>query len=319
MDEKNNLPKVDFNIDNLKLDILFENENYLKETKKDALINETPSKIKEIYGDLFMPESDGDLPHVYSSFVYSFDGKIGFPDLPEGPLVSSKNELDPAGGKADFWLLNVLRTYADVIIRGAKTLEAEEEGTGHIFDDDLIDIRKNKLQKEKDHPINLIVSLDGTDIPLNHKVFNVPEVTVWINTSPKGVEYLRQNWEKEFIVLDDFENKQWKEIIKEAKKDDILVICTGRDSKTDSLQLLKILKEVEMEQISVESPSYTWHLMKNSLVDEMFINYSGLYIGGEMTFGLNDPFTSEDHPHAKIVKLAMHNSTFLYTRQKMIY
>lgn len=319
MNEKGNLPKVNFNIDNLKLDILFENEDHLKETKKDALINETPSKIKEIYGDLFMPVYQGDLPHVYSSFVYSLDGKIGFPDFPEGPLVSSKNKLDPEGGKADFWLLNVLRTYADIVIRGAKTLEAEEEGTGHIFDDDLIDIRKNNLQKEKDHPINLIVSLDGTDIPLNHKVFKVPEVTVWINTSPKGVEYLKNNWEKELTVIEDFENNLWKEKIRRANKDDILVICTGQGSNTDALQLLKILKEVGMEQISVESPSYTWHLMKNNLVDEMFINYSGLYIGGEMTFGLNDPFTSEDHPHAKIVKLAMHNSTFLYTRQKMVY
>lgn len=319
MNVKSNLPKVDFNIDTLKLDVLFENEDYLKETKKDALIKETPSKIDKIYGNLFMPVYNGDLPHVYSSFVYSLDGKIGFPDVPEGPLVSSKNKLDPEGGKADFWLLNVLRTYADVVIRGAKTLEAEEEGTGHIFDDDLIDIRKNNLQKENAHPINLIVSLDGTDIPLDHKVFKVPEVTVWINTSPEGVDYLKQNWEKEFTILKDFGNENWKEKIRNASKDEILVICTGKENKTDAKHLLKILKEVGMEQISVESPSYTWHLMKNNLVDEMFINYSSLYIGGEMTFGLNDPFTSEDHPHAKIVKLVMHNSAFLYTRQKMIY
>ncbi len=319
MSEKLDLPKVDFDIDSLKLDVLFENEDYLKESKRDSLVNNTPSKIDKIYGNLFMPLSNGDFPHVYSSFVYSLDGKIGFPDLPEGPLVSSKNELDPEGGKADFWLLNVLRTYADIVIRGAKTLEAEEEGTGHIFDDDLIDIRKSKLKKRNDHPINLIVSLDGTDIPLNHKVFQVPEITVWINTSPNGVKYLKKNWEKEFTVLHDFENKQWKQKIKNAKKGDILVICTGKENNTDAIHLLKILKEIGMEQISVESPSYTWHLMKNNLVDEMFINYSSLYIGGEMTFGLNDPFTSEDHPHAKIVKLAMHNSAFLYTRQKMLY
>ncbi len=69
----------------------------------------------------------------------------------------------------------------------------------------------------------------------------------------------------------------------------------------------------------VESPSYTWHLMKEKLIDEMFTNYSGIYVGGEITFGLNRPFTTEVHPHAEVVKLSMHSSNFIYTRQKLYY
>jgi len=316
---EDNLPKVDFSIDDLKLDILYEDKEYLTETQKKSLQDTTPEKVKEIFGDLFFPIAQDEFPHVYASFVFSMDGKIGFPDNPEGPLVSSKNFTNPKGGKADFWLLIVLRTFSDVAIRGAKTLAAEEEGTGHIFDDDLIDIRKDTLNKSGEYPINLIVSLDGTDIPLDHKVFNIPNLKVWINTSPKGVQYLKENWDKNMKVLYGDQDVNWEKEFKSTDYNEVLVICTGEDKNTNAFQLLKALKSGGMDHVTVESPSYTWYLLKKQLLDEMFINYSGLYIGGDMTFGLNNPFSSEEHPHIKLVKLSMHNSTFLYTRQKILY
>lgn len=314
------LTQLDFSYDKLKLNTLYKNEEILEIVSKKAELNMTPEKVKKVYGELLFPEPQDWCPYIFTSFVFSLDGKIAFPDNPEGPLISKKNFLDQKGGEADFWILNVLRAYSDLIIRGAKTLEVEPEGTGHIFDPNLLKTREKDFNKISRHPINLIVSYDGRDIPLNHKIFNSEQVVTWINTSPEGVDYLEDNWKDSFEVVRADENKDWVDLFKNAVIfSSNLVICTGEGNQTNIENLLKILRLGGIKYISVESPSYTWSLIKEKLIDEMFINYSGIYVGGEFTFGLNQPFTSEDHPHTELIKIDLHKSNFLYTRQKLIY
>ena len=59
-----------------------------------------------------------------------------------------------------------------------------------IHDKDLVEERLNNLEKENAHPKNIIISLDGTDIPTDHITFSQNEVSVSIFTSPLGWENL---------------------------------------------------------------------------------------------------------------------------------
>jgi len=310
------LSYFDFMQDELNMKTLYEDESYLSKIKEDSSIIDTPDKISEIYGDLYLPENIDKGINIFTSFVFSLDGKIAFQDDPKGPVISSNNFLNKSGGKTDFWFLNVLRSYADLVIVGAKTLQAEPDGTSHVFDTDLIRPRLTKLNKKTKHPINLVLTLDGTDVPLDHKIFDCSDLTTWIHTSPMGVEFLKENWEKELTIIDNKEDID-SSIFEEDGS--IVVICTGKNNITDPLNLFSILESLSMKQVLVESPAYTWLLIKEKMINEMFINYSGLYVGGDISFGKNYSFTSKKHPHAKLAKISFCSPNFIFTRQKMVY
>jgi riboflavin biosynthesis pyrimidine reductase len=124
--------------------------------------------------------------------VLSLDGKMAFPDNPQGPVVASANSIYPDGGLTDFWILNVLRAHADAIIVGAKTLTSEPDLVLACLDPDLVSERKEKLGKENAFPLSIIVSLDGRDVPLTHSIFSVPEIQTIIATSHEGGLFLRE-------------------------------------------------------------------------------------------------------------------------------
>lgn len=314
------LPTIDFDVKSISLETIFENEKQLKLINANSLIKQTPEKIKQAYGEFYFPAALPERPYTFASFVFSIDGKIGFEDNPIGPLISQKNKLDPQGGLIDFWFLNLLRTYSDVIILGAKTLQVEPEASGHIFDLELERARVKDLHKTNRVPINLVVSLDATDIPFDHDIFKHPERKVWINTSPEGVNYLQENCPHAMLTITPKPNENYAEYKEKIlTHDGIVVICTGKGNLTNAEILLSSLRKLGMQHVLIESPSYSWHLMQKGLLDEAFINYSGLFAGGPITFGLNQPFTAEDHPHTEFLKIAIHQSNFIYTRQKLIY
>ncbi len=311
------LPRVNFNEESLKMQEIYRDEIYMDEISSRTLCESTPEKVKNIYGELFLPQSQHDnRPYLYTSFVFSLDGKIAFPDNPEGPVISSNNFINSQGGKADFWFLNVLRSYADVVVVGAQTLQAEPEGTSHVFDQDLVEAREETLQKDFSHPVNLVITLDGTDVPLDHDIFFSDELITWVHTSPAGVDYLKENWNRKLNIVRNVNDFMDGDVY---NKDIITIICTGKSDNTDPQELMKILNERNINSVLVESPAYTWELISKEMIDEMFINYSGLYVGGELGFGKNSSFTSENHPHARLVKISFKSPNFLYTRQKMDY
>ncbi|MCL5780510.1 MAG: hypothetical protein M1119_06255 [Firmicutes bacterium] len=57
-----------------------------------------------------------------------------------------------------------------------------------------------------------------------------------------------------------------------------------------------------------------WHLMKLQALDKLFINYSGIYVGGPHTPGVNQAFDGEDHPHAELLSVGLHRTNFIFTR-----
>lgn len=308
---------MDFPVDQVRMTNCYKNESLLAEIRKASPDSQTPPRIKDVFGELYFPPSPRNRPYIFASVVLSSDGKMAFPDSSQGPLIAKKNFFDPSGALADFWMLTALRVYSDAIILGAKTLQVEALNTSHILDNTLAAERISVLGKEP-HPLNVVASFDGKDIPLDHMIFHIDpseNFNVFIATSPEGEKYINKDCRKGFPVIRTLED--WKACEPEAGK--VPVIVTGAEDKPDSKALLELLKGKGVDRLLLESPSYTAHLLQEKMMDEYFINYSMVFAGGQITPLWNQPFSHENHPHAKLLSLSVHQSSFMYTRQKMYY
>ncbi len=308
------LPVVNFNTEEVRLSTLFDN------TKKMGYSTNSLKckKIEDVYGKLMFGELHEDRPVTFASYVASIDGKIAFNDSFVGPLIAKTNHLDPGGAKADFWVLNMLRGVCDGIIIGSGTLTKEPDYTGSVFDPDISNARLEAGLKIA--PWTVIVTATGTKIPFQNDVFVDGDVSVLINTSPNGFENLKKEITKPYFVVDYTDLKSVKKQI-EDNSGKIPVVITGQGKATDANTLLKILKAMGLDKVLVESPTYCHHLMQTELLDEIFLNTSCVFVGGDCASigGYSEPFTSVDHPHTEIVSIHMHSPHFIYTRHKLIY
>ena len=278
-------------------------------------------KIQEIYGDLKFLELHQDRPCTYTSLVTSIDGRIAFTDAPQGPLIAKKNKYDPAGADTDWFILNMLRSVSDGVMLGAGTMQAESDYTCHVFDQDLEDMRVENGKNPV--PWNIITSLDATDISFDHVLFNSPEVPVMISTSRKGVELVKENLQNDAYFVDAPSREAvTEELIQGMQEhaDKVLVIGTG-DTTPDSKVALYVLKKFGIDRLLVETPSYMHYLVSQKMMDELFFNYSCLYVGGQaLTIGkFGKEFTSEDHPHTRMLSIHTHSDHFFYLRHKLLY
>ena len=70
-----------------------------------------------------------------------------------------------------------------------------------------------------------------------------------------------------------------------ANQDKIMVIATG-DKAPDSKVALYIMKKFGLDKVLVETPSYMHYLVSQKMMDELFFNYSCIYVGGQaLTIG----------------------------------
>lgn len=317
----NTLVKIPYDYEAIKLKNIFANP--ILEEYQSSEIQTENSKL--VFGDLKFPKTlPEDRPYTMASFVTSIDGKIAFNDAPEGPFIAQKNFLDPNGASTDFWILNLMRANADGIIVGAGTMKQEAEMTAHVFDAEL---EKKRAEKGMNPiPYNIVSSLDGSDIPFDHILFN-GIVPVIINTSQNGYKVIKENLKREFFTVEVPKNSNIskEEILKifncEENKNKIPVIVTGEGRYTDTNDLFKVLKYIGINKLLVESPSYVHHLISEAKLDEVILNYSAVYIGGNaISLGNNmKSFTSTNHPHTEILTLHMHSPSFLYFRHKLNY
>ena len=102
--------------------------------------------------------------------------------------------------------------------------------------------------------------------------------------------------------------------------DKILVISTG-DKAPDSHVALYVMKRFGLDKVLVETPSYMHYLVGEKMMDELFFNYSCIYVGGQaLTIGkFGKEFTSEDHPHTQVLSIHSHSDHFFYFRHRLIY
>ena len=254
----------------------------------------TCDQIKEIYGELKFQKLHEDRPYTYTSLVTSIDGRIAFTDAPQGPLIAKLNKYDPDGANSDWWILNMLRAVSDGDIIGAGTMSAERDYTCHVFSQELEDARVAAGMQPV--PWNIISSLDATDIPFDHILFKTKEVPVMISTSTAGIPVIKANMDK------------------------VIVIATG-DKAPDSHVALYIMKKFGLDKVLVETPSYMHYLVSQKLMDELFFNYSCIYVGGQaLTIGkFGKEFTSTDHPHTRMLSIHTHSDHFFYFRHQLMY
>ncbi|MFN7095872.1 MAG: hypothetical protein ACK4M7_10955, partial [Burkholderiales bacterium] len=90
----------------------------------------------------------------------------------------------------------------------------------------------------------------------------------------------------------------------------------------DSLEeLVKKFKQLKFDLVLNESPFFHHYFLGHQPLDELWLNYSGSYIGGNITsLGYTQQsFTSTHHPGTKLLTLHHIDYHFLYSRQKIVY
>jgi riboflavin biosynthesis pyrimidine reductase len=302
------LPVMEYDYDAMKLDCIYKDEDYIDE----KLLLES-KQFLNVYGNpLYYSVESDEFPYLYSSVVTSMDGKIAFNDKPIGPLISRMNKLDQDGATADWWMLNALRASSDAIMFGANTLVNEPDTTGHVYDQSLMDERVD--QGKNPVPVNIIPSIDALDIPFNHIEFTSNLIPVIIYTCKKGYENLTQMDTKDIVVIE-------KGMTVEEFKTDVLYVISTGDTLPDHREGMRALKSIGLNKILVESPTITHLLVQDQLMNEMFINQSGIYLGGDsLTIGSDfKGFETNQYPHTSLVSMHLHSKHFLYTRYKLIY
>lgn len=305
--------KKDFTPHNLKLTSLYENipSNY-------NYIPLNSAKIRAIYGSsLLLPPLKNNRPLVVSSFVESIDGKITYKDSNGGTLIANSNFKDKNGGLADFWLMNMLRAVADAVIIGSSMLHECVDSVAHIYDPDL---EKDRVNNNKPIlPMNILPTLSGHSIDYNNKIFQQEDLSLLIVSTKQGISYVKEHLTCPYIEIipNDLHNLNYTVKNTIGK---VLVVGVG-DKLIDNHSFFKILKKMGINLISVEASYYFHNLLKDKLVDEIFLNYSGIYLGGNHTgiAEMAEGFSVNSHPHCKILSLKMHSPYFIYTRQAFEY
>ncbi len=306
-----------FPVDRLKLCRVYESE-LVKSFKKHILESE---KIERVYGELLFPSIKEPRPYTYGSFVSSVDGKIAFPESPDGTLIAKNNFYDPDGALCDFWMLNMLRSVSDALIMGANAIRREPTLRGIIFDDELL--RDRTASGYPPVPLNVIVTGSG-DIPLNHRVVVSDSIPLLIATSPFGRERLIENFREVGSSYRDygcFCLPRLRPIRKLDKSAPLSIIAVGQNDSLDIKLLLELLRQGGIEMLLVESPSFLVSLMREKLLDEIFLNLSGIFIGGDaLSIGSGSlPFGVTNHPHTRVLTIHVHSDYFFYFRYRLHY
>ncbi len=270
----------------------------------------TPAKVKDVLGELRLPNACDDKPYLFGCMVLSFDGKMGFKNDPEGTLISKENRFDTAGALTDFWMMNVCRCYADAVIMGTGTLRARLHKLWYaqVLDEDLVKARA-ELSKQGANPQSLIASIDGKDLPLEAQILSHTPAPI-VFTSLQGARYLQENLQRENRMMQPGEDLR-------CDASEIRIVAAGED-RPNTKEILKQLRAGGLEHISVEAPGYVWHLLQEQCLDEYFLNYSGVMAGGDQFLGGASAFGTENHPHVALLMLGYHKG-FIFTRQKILY
>ena len=192
-------------------------------------------------------------------------------------------------------------------------MNAESDYTAHVFSQELENARIAAGMEPV--PWNIISSLDATDIPFDHVLFKTPEVPVMISTSRAGSPVIQEKMKEDYYLVVPVED------VSQVTEKMIAAMKQNRDKAPDSRVALYIMKKFGLDKVLVETPSYMHFLVAQGLMDELFFNYSCIYVGGQaLTIGkFGQEFGSEDHPHTRMLSIHSHSDHFFYFRHKLIY
>jgi riboflavin biosynthesis pyrimidine reductase len=240
---------------------------------------------------------------VLSCFATSIDGKLCYPDKQSGFNIAKDNlHATQEERYADWWILSLARSVSDAVIIGSNSLMIENgEYTATIDIDELKGFRKQLNKPEQ--LLHVIICRDANKIDWSSQhiiqTTSIPIVIFTLNkpqelpSNIQTTERFNNNLQKQLIVLDNL----------------------------DITKIIDILYSSGIQTILNESPYYHHELLKERLLDELWINTSGVYIGGNVaSLGhINSSFTSSTHPHFSILTLDCLGYNFLYARYKITY
>lgn len=278
-------------------------------------------KVDQVYGDFKFPLPPEERSYTFGSFVVSIDGRIAYPASPDGTLVAKTNRLDPDGGLCDYWILNLLRAACDAVIMGSMTIKREPKLNGRVHDADLLEQRA--AEGRPPVPLHVLVSSSGANLPLDHLLFRERDIPTLTAVSPDGASALERKHPGLFTTLGAVTDGNDLSALSGSLEGDVTnyLLGCGQGALLDPLLLLKALRRMGIKRSLVETPTFLASLMERGALDELFLNTSGIFIGGKaITIGENyPPFTPEHHPHAKVVTIHSHSDSFFYTRYRFSY
>lgn len=276
-------------------------DNYSKNSLKSNLIKNT------LGHDLIVPKETSNSPFIFSCFALSQDGKLCYPDKQSGLYIAKSNQhatLDEKNGDL-FWLM-MARAISDAIILSSnifKKYSTRKKPT--IMIEELILDRINNNKPAQITPIIFCRNLAEidfehemlTDINQPFIIFHIDKIT---NTSQLS------NWTAQNLSECNNTTNNIKHLI---------------FIDLDFSQIFSKLNNLGYKVILNESAYFHHKLLQEKLLNEVWLNYSCVYIGGNaLSLGNNqDSFITNNHPESRILNLYNINYHFLYTRQLIIY
>lgn len=244
-------------------------------------------------------------PFIFSCFVLSVDGKLCFPDLTSGFAIAKHNWVAKTAERdADWWSLLLARCISDALIIGSHSLNLEQHTfQAHINIPELQHLRKS-LGKPK-HLLHIILTRDIRQINLTQELLtqnNKIPLIIYTMHPPKSMPA-----HFKLVDLAQLNLTQLKQI----------VISQTLDIK----KLIAKLYQLGINTILNESPFYHHQLQQLELLNEAWLNTSGIYIGGSISSlgQQQDSFKYTNHPHYTILTLHTLGCNFLYTRYQISY
>jgi len=209
------------------------------------------------YGNLGFPAPPSDRPWIYTNFVQSLDGIVSL-------LGKHASGGEIAQSRADRWLMDLLRTYADGVLMGMSTLRVEQLSRGpgnrgivfQVVEPELLRLRE-KLAKGRQR--NIFVTR-AVDLELTRwKVFDGDVVDAAIVTSPAGAERLRARGTHPHVT----------------------VIAAGMGESVDLATAIRGLRQqLGIRYLLCEGgPTLYGTLARADLVDEEFVTVAPVEVG----------------------------------------
>lgn len=209
------------------------------------------------YGHLGFPPPPANRPWIYTNFVQSLDGIVSL-------LGKHASGGEIAQSRADRWVMDLLRAYADGVLMGMNTLREEQRLRGpqsrgivfQVLEPALLELRK-KLGKGRQR--NIFVTR-GLDVRLSDwKAFDCEAVDAVIVTSPEGA----------------------KQLGAATTHPNVTVIAAGEGDKLDLTAAIRQLRtQLGIEYLLCEGgPTLYGTLARADLVDEKFITVAPVEVG----------------------------------------
>lgn len=159
-----------------------------------------PAELARRYGGELLVPLHGDRPTVVANFVSTLDGIVAFGsgELAGGGLISGHHEPDR-------FVMGLLRSLADVVVVGARTVRGSSEHRWtpahvHPASASLFEAWRTSMGLAG-NPTTVIITASG-DIPMGHVGISDSATPVVIATTPRGAERLRREHLGEQVMIE---------------------------------------------------------------------------------------------------------------------